>query len=66
MGWNFFLFCGGGVCYPQVTLRQAQGSRCGYYFVRPRMGSERTQHADFDSLCSFGRSSRASLHLGVA
>ena len=22
---------GGGFCCPQVTLRQAQGSRCGYY-----------------------------------
>ena len=35
MGVELFCFCGGGVCYPQVTLWQAQGSRCGYYFVRP-------------------------------
>ena len=27
------------------------------------VGSGRTRHADFDSLCSFGRSDRASLHL---
>ena len=57
---------GGCACCPQVTLRQAQGSRCGYYFVRPRWGRGRTRHADFDSLCSFGRSSRTSLHLGLA
>ena len=65
MGWNFF------VLWRRCVLSAGDPSASSGITLRlllrvTPMGSEWTQHADFDSLCSFGRSSRASLHLGVA
>ena len=78
-GQNFFVFeeflylCGcatpmgsggkGCACCPQVTLRQAQGSRCGYYFVRPRWG--RSGHS-MPFLTRFARSDAQTVFFALA